>query len=449
MAFLLAAHSWVLPSTGVFGAVGAATLALLWVPWSMAARTLLQARSARRAVTAVVVLPAGWVCLDLLRSSPLTRDAWAFLGASQAPAPTLLAPAALGGVWLVTFLVVAADTALAVALRSPGRARAASLLLAAATVLAGPVCWQLAPGPGGGAPWRIATVQPGALDEAPARFDVESRLTAALPRGRYDLVVWGESSVGDDLSRRPDLTARLRSLARRTGAPLLVNVDARRADGRIRKAAVLVGPGGVLGSYDKTRLVPFGEYVPLHPVLGWLTQVTKAPSQDRVAGTGVTVLRAGGVSFTPLICFESTFPDLARIGAARDAELLVVQSADSTFQGSAELPHHAALAAVRAVETGRPVVQATLTRDSVAYDSRGRLLAGLGDGRRGTLVVNMPRGLAGATPYVRLGEWVPALSVVLVGAAVLATGVQAAGGHSSDLTAWSKSASCAAADCPA
>ncbi|HEU4676087.1 MAG TPA: nitrilase-related carbon-nitrogen hydrolase, partial [Motilibacteraceae bacterium] len=138
------------------------------------------------------------------------------------------------------------------------------------------------------------------------------------------------------------------------------------------------------------------------------------------------VLRTDGLSFTPLICFESAFPDLARTGVARGSELVVVQSADSTFQGSAELPQHAALAAVRAVETGRPVVQATLTGNSAAYDARGRLLAGLGDGRRGTLVVEVPRGVAGTTPYVRLGEWVPALCVVLVGAALLLAGVRAA-----------------------
>lgn len=472
VAFLLGVHSWVLPSTGAFAPVVAAALALLWVPWSMAARTLLRRPTPAGALAAVAVLPAGWVGIDLLRSSPLTRDAWGFLGASQAPTPVLLAPAAAGGVWLVTLLVVAVDTALALAVLARGPVRAGALLLAAAALAAGPLCWVLAPAPTGAAPWRLALVQPGALQEPQARFDAEARLTSALPAARYDLVVWGESSVGADLARRPDLAARLRALARETEAPLLVNVDARRPDGRIRKAAVLVGPGGVLGSYDKTRLVPFGEYVPLRPVLGWVSHVTRAAAQDRVPGSGVTVLRADDLRFTPLICFESAFPDLARTGVARGGELLVVQSADSTFQGSAELAQHAALAAVRAVETGRPVVQATLTGDSVAYDARGRLLAGLGDGRRGTLVVDVPRGVAGPTPYVRLGEWVPALCVVLVGAAVLVAAVRSASragpphgpaapdgassrpaapepGHSSVLTACPNSASCAAADCPA
>ncbi|MGN6243965.1 MAG: apolipoprotein N-acyltransferase [Motilibacteraceae bacterium] len=424
--FLLGVHSWVLPSTGVFAPVVAAALALLWVPWSVAAHTLLRRPTPVAALAAVAVLPAGWVCADLLRSSSLTRDAWGFLGASQAPAPVLLAPAAAGGVWLVTLLVVAVNTALALAVLAPGRTRAGALLLAVAALVAGPLCWVLAPALSGPGPWRLALVQPGALGEPQARFDAEERLTSALPTARYDLVVWGESSVGSDLARRPDLAARLRTLAGETGAPLLVNVDARSADGRIRKAAVLVGPRGVLGSYDKTRLVPFGEYVPLRPVLGWVSHVTKAAAQDRVPGTGVTVLRTVGLRFTPLICFESAFPDLARTGVARGGELVVVQSADSTFQGSAELPQHAALAAVRAVETGRPVVQATLTGVSAAYDARGRLLASLGDGRRGTLVVDVPRGVAGTTPYVRLGEWVPALCVVLVGAALLVAAVHSA-----------------------
>jgi apolipoprotein N-acyltransferase len=90
------------------------------------------------------------------------------------------------------------------------------------------------------------------------------------------LVVWGESSIGVDLSSTPVTMAELSNLSRRVGAGLLVNVDARSPRGGIYKSSNLIGPNGSLGSYPKTRLVPFGEYVPLRPLLGWVRACTAA-----------------------------------------------------------------------------------------------------------------------------------------------------------------------------
>jgi apolipoprotein N-acyltransferase len=253
-------------------------------------------------------------------------------------------------------------------------------------------------------------VQPGVVDGPGPRFAAEERITAALPRA--DLVVWGESSVGFDLRRRPDLVARLAALARAHG-PLLVNEDARDAAGRISKSAVLIGPDGEEARYVKNRLVPFGEYVPLRTALGWLTHISQAAKEDRVPGTGVVMMHASsGVTFGPLICFESTFPDLGRDVVRRGARLVVYESATSTFQGSWAPPQHASLGAVRAAETGRPVVQAALTGVSAAFDPRGRRLAWFDTPRRGSVIVRIPPS-SGRTPYDRFGDYVPWLAVVI------------------------------------
>jgi apolipoprotein N-acyltransferase len=230
-------------------------------------------------------------------------------------------------------------------------------------------------------------------------------------------VVWGESSVGFDLRRRPDLVARLAALARAHG-PLLVNEDARDADGRISKSAVLIGPDGAQARYVKNRLVPFGEYIPLRTTLGWLTRISKAAKQDRVPGTGVVMMRAGRASFGPLICFESTFPDLGRTVVNRGAGVLVYESATSTFQSSWAPPQHASLGAVRAAETGRPAVQAALTGVSAAFDERGRRIAWMDTTRRGSVVVEVTPS-HGRTPYDRYGDYVPWLALVIVAAAGL------------------------------
>jgi apolipoprotein N-acyltransferase len=201
------------------------------------------------------------------------------------------------------------------------------------------------------------------------------------------------------------------------GADLLVNVDARTPNGGISKSAVLVGEHGSLGSYQKLRLVPFGEYVPLRPLFGWITRYSKAAAEDRRRGTGPVLLHAGSPHIGPLISYEATFSDLARREAQLGAELLVYQSSTSSFQGSWAQPQLASQPAVRAVEVGRPAVHVGLSGDSSAFDSHGRRLAWCPSGFRGAIVVSVPLGST-VTPYQRLGDWVPVTAIVILSGAV-------------------------------
>jgi apolipoprotein N-acyltransferase len=129
------------------------------------------------------------------------------------------------------------------------------------------------------------------------------------------------------------------------------------------------------------------------------------------------MMRAG-TTFGPLICFESTFPDLARTVVDRGARVLVYESATSTFQGSWAPPQHASLGAVRAAETGRPAVQAALTGVSAAYDARGRRTAWMDAPRRGSVVVDVTPA-QGRTPYDRYGDYAPWTAVGIAAAAGL------------------------------
>ena len=229
-------------------------------------------------------------------------------------------------------------------------------------------------------------------------------LTEALAGQQINLVVWGESSVGVDLASHPDTVARLVELRRQVGADLLVNVDARAADGGIYKSSVLIGPAGVRGSYAKTRLVPFGEYVPLRSLLGWATRNTKAAGEDRRRGDGPVVLHTESLTVGPLISFETTFSDLPRRLVRLGADLLAYQSSTSSYQGSWAQPQLASMAAVHAVEVGHPAVHAGLSGVSSAFDARGRKLGWLPDADRGVLVVDVPLD-SRTTFYNRLGDW--------------------------------------------
>jgi len=208
---------------------------------------------------------------------------------------------------------------------------------------------------------------------------------------------------------------------------------------------VLVSPSGIKGIYVKTRLVPFGEYIPFRQQLGWLTKVSKAAGSNMTPGTGAHLLHAVSRSGQPLplgvlTCFESAFPDMSRVDADLGAQLIVYQSSTSTFQGTWGPDQHASLAALRAAETGRPAVQVALTGDSAAFDGRGRELAWLGQSGRGVVTVRLglPAGSA-RTFYDQFGDYVMwagvAISAVAAAAifarrrGFLSRSAGAAGGH--------------------
>ncbi|MFV0137257.1 apolipoprotein N-acyltransferase [Streptomyces sp. HMX87] len=429
--FMLAMHHWLLPNLHVFTFVIAALLGALWAPWGWLVRRLLGGSPTRaRIAAALVVLPSGWLAAELVRSWEGLGGPWGMLGASQWQVAPALRVASVGGVWLISFLVVAVNVALAV-LIAVRRARVPAVAGLVAVAAAGSAAWAGAPRPDGEDRARIAVVQPGVVSGPDRRFDREEELTRRLAGQDADLIVWGESSVGFDLSDRPDLARRIAALSRETGADVLVNVDARRSDKPgIYKSSVLIGPDGPTGDrYDKMRLVPFGEYVPFRSLLGWATSVGEAAAEDRRRGNEQVVMdtggNGGGLRIGPMVCFESAFPDISRRLAADGAQVLLAQSSTSTFQQSWAPEQHASLAALRAAETGRPMVHATLTGVSAVYDASGaRVGPWLGTDASTAHIYDVP--LAdGTTPYVRLGDWTVHAALLILAAWAASDGVRA------------------------
>ncbi len=414
--FMLAVHHWLLPNLHVFTFVIAALLGALWAPWGWLVRRFLGGSpSARRVAAALLVLPSGWLTVELVRSWQGLGGPWGLLGSSQWQVEPALRLASVGGVWLLSFLVVAVNVAVTVLVAVP-RSRVPAVAGLTATVTVTSAAWVWSPRPEVADRVRVAVVQPGVIHGPDQRFAREEALTRSLAGQDLDLIVWGESSVGHDLADRPDLADRLAALSRETGTDILVNVDARRSDRPgIYKSSVLVGPQGPTGDrYDKMRLVPFGEYVPLRSVFGWATSVGEAAGEDRRRGTEQVVMEVGnGLKVGPMVCFESAFPDMSRLLVREGTELLLAQSATSTFQQSWAPEQHASLAALRAAETGRPMMHATLTGVSAVYGPSGeRVGSWLGTSASTTAVYEVPLA-SGVTPYVRFGHW-PVYAALLV-----------------------------------
>jgi apolipoprotein N-acyltransferase len=416
--YLMAALYWLIPDLGPALLLVVAVLGFLWAGLGVACWSLLRPPvTMRRALAALAVLPSCWLTGEWIRSWQGFGGPWAVFGASQWQHPAVLALAAVGGVWLISFALVAANTGILILIVA--RRMAVRLTGAAAAVIvvaAGPVAFALSPAAPVTRHITIAMVQPGVVSSPRLRVDASQRLSAGLRGHQAGLIVWGESSVGYDLDKDSSLLRQLANLSAADGAQLLVNQDSIAPGGAKSKVAVLVGSNGIDGRYVKTRLVPFGEYIPFRRQLGWLARISKAAPQNIRPGTGAHVMRVtlpGGRPLTigVLICFESAFPDMSRVDADHGAQMIIYQTSDSTWQASWEawsLAQHAALGALRAAETGRPAVQAALTGDSAAFDARGRLLAWAGSTERGVTLVRLGLPAASArTPYDRLGDYVP------------------------------------------
>jgi apolipoprotein N-acyltransferase len=473
-AYLIAMLYWMAPEIGPGLVLLGAVFGGMWSPFAVATRRLLRPPvSWLSALGALVVVPSCWLIPEWIRSYQGLGGPWDLYGASQWQHPAVLALAAVGGVWLVSVALVMVNLAIMLvigavrpSLLTPKATPAATVPLASATSKVAPVRPAVPPAKSGAQrvaltaagvaalvaaagsgplafaltpPFpavrevTIAMVQPGVVNNPAQRVDASETLTAELSRAgtlsgvKPDLIVWGESSIAEDLTlpSSAGLLRQIERLSAEDGAEILVSQDATPPGKGHEKWAVLVSPSGIMGIYVKTRLVPFGEYIPFRQQLGWLTKISKAAGSNMTPGTGAHLLHATDREGRPLpigvlICFESAFPDMSRVEADQGAQLIVYQSSTPTFQGTWGPDQHASLGALRAAETGRPVVQAALTGDTVAFDARGRQLAWLDQSGHGVVTVRLALPAATArTFYDQAGDYVMWTGVAVTALAAL------------------------------
>jgi apolipoprotein N-acyltransferase len=425
--FIMAAHYWLTPNIGPALLLVAIVLGACWIGVGVSAWALLRSPvTPGRALAALLVVPSYWLLVEWIRSWQALGGPWALLGASQWQHPAILGLAAVGGVWLVSFAIVAANTGIVILIVAPGvLVRTLGAAATAIAIAAGPAAFALTPAIHPTGYVTVALVQPGIENNSRLRDNASQRLSAGLRSRHPDLIVWGESSIAYDLRIDHSLLRQLENLSAADGAQILVNQDSFTPKGK-SKVAVLVSPHGIVATYTKTRLVPFGEYIPFRQQLGWLTRISKAAPTNMIPGDGARVMTATTPGARPLkigvlICFEAAFPDMSQVDTVHGAQLIVYQTSDSTFQQTWAPAQHAALLALRAAETGRPAVQAALTGVTAAFDSRGRLLAWLSTAQRGVAFVRL--GLvpgSDLTLFDRIGDTVPwaAIGITVLAALV-------------------------------
>jgi apolipoprotein N-acyltransferase len=387
---------------------------------------------------ALLGAPLAWVATEVLRAYTFFRFPWCLLGYSQQPNLPILQVASLTAVYGVSFLVAAASAVLAYVLveaRPAPRRRALSGLAALLGASLGYGAWALVRPPTEAGRVRLGLVQPSiAQDEkwdAARAWDNVARhvrLTREAAGRGAALVVWPESAVPWRYDEAPAVTRLLGELAGASGAHLLLgNDDAEPGPAgrpRIFVGAKLITPSGqVAYRYHKNRLVPFGEYTPLAPLItlgGRFGARLVQAVGDFVPGSEARVGSLPQGRFGTLICYEAIFPDLVRQFTANGAGLLVNLTNDAWY-GRSSAPHqHFAMAAVRAVENGRYLVRAANTGISGVVDPRGRVLERTALFEEALVVRDVPF-VADRTPYARYGDVFAFACLALAALATLAT----------------------------
>ena len=371
-----------------------------------------------------------WVLAEYLRGHvPWGGFPWAIIGyawsGDSRPALDVLQTASLFGVYGLSFftVLVAALPALLGDAPRPGQSRLRPLLGLAigAAVLFVAIAWgadRLANGITGDVPGVtlriVQTDIPNRVDgqDSYERLDKVVGLARGYGAESVTAQIWPESSVDFPLNQKPRLAAELGQLTPPNGLILtgttLVSRDA--AGFRASNSMAAINHDGqILASYDKAHLLPFGEYIPMRWLLGFIPAV--AGRGDWSTGPGPKTLHLPGLPpVAPIICYEAVFPH-AVIDEADRPGWLLNDTNDAWFGRSTGPDQHFAHARVRTVEEGLPLIRAANGGISGVIDAYGRRVMTLPLGEEMALDVKLPNALPTDTLYGRVGD-IPLLLIV-------------------------------------
>jgi apolipoprotein N-acyltransferase len=381
---------------------------------------------------------AGWPLTEWLRSWLFSGMPWLSVGYAQVHSP-LAGYAPIGGVFLVGLATAATAALLAHAALAPRSTRRSAIGFALAALAA---LWV------GGATlraieWSRPTGEPLAVSllqgnvEQETKFDPKYRdetleiYGKLVDQAKGRLVVLPESALpmfADEVP--PEYVARLREAARSRHGDLLVGLfffeprGAEESDDHYFNSVVSLGTAPTQ-VYRKHHLVPFGETIPLKPLVGWfIHRVLHIPLADQTRGPSNQMpFEVAGQRVAVNICYEDAF-GAELLHELPEATLFVNVTNDAWYGRSLAAEQHEEIAAFRALETARPMLRATNTGITSIVDYRGAEIARLPWFTRGVLEGTIA-GRAGATPYARFGDAIAVVAALAVAASAVLVGHRA------------------------
>jgi len=398
-------------------------------------------------ILAIVGLAGLWVLIEWTRTWLLGGFPWLPLAASQWERATILQVAAYTGAYGVSFVLVIMNLGFAAYAHrlfwegATGFAKRSQEFFFALFLLLACICIHFTEAfhrPRFVTPLaRVAFVQPDIPQELKwdpskraAILKILEQATLAAAAAKPNLILWPEAVTPLAVQSDEALRDFVGALARQAQVPLLLGSIAtehlNQPDEKWLNGAFVVRPDTGLAPdyYAKRKLVPFGEYVPLRPLFGWLKKFVPI-GEDFTAGEDssplLLPLRPEPLVAGPLICYEDVFPQLARRSAIAGASVLTVLTNNAWFGEGGAAYQHAAHSVLRAVETRRPVLRCGNAGWSGWIDEFGGVRATLLDendsiyfrGARIITVTRDARWIGRESYYVTHGDWFVLVSLML------------------------------------
>ncbi|QMU98773.1 apolipoprotein N-acyltransferase [Microbacterium esteraromaticum] len=407
--------------------VEGALTAVALVPVALAYRWLPRAWPRSRAVALPLLIAGLWTVHELfLGNWPYGGFPWARLGMSQAQGPFAPVTSWLG-VSGLSFLMVAL-VALVIEIVRMGAWRRPTLLVVPLATLLVLVLTPLFPTARSGE-MRIAAVQgngsTGYFDEREPYgvIAAQAEATRTVAGEPIDLLVWPEGGVDYDPFRDEATARKLTRLVNRFEAPLLANTATERGDRIFNTSFLWTQEGEATQLHDKRHPVPFGEYVPDRDFYYAIApELIGLIGREYTPGSNPPLVRVDGTGVGLAICFDVIYDEVIREGVAQGAEVLVFQTNNADFRGTDENLQQLAFARMRAIETGRSVVNVSTVGTSQIIRPDGTTVSGLDADEAGVLLEEVEL-RSGLTAGVVLGPWIQLGMLIISPAALVVAGL--------------------------
>ncbi len=354
-----------------------------------------------------------WMLFEWLRSWLLTGFPWLYLGYGLIDTP-LAVFAPLGGVWLLSLYVVVTSTLLVTFVKRLNQPlQAATILMILGLPLVAiqqhqiPQNWTTPVGE----PIRVMAVQANiAQQQKWQRSALENILQTYVDLSqdsdKVDLLIWPETAIPTFYKKASVILSPFTQMLEQnntamiSGIPTVYN-DPEHPKGKRYTNSLTLFAGGN-GSYDKQRLVPFGEYVPLERQLRGIIDFFNLPMSEFSLGSpDQPLLEAAGSQIAPFICYEIAYPELVR-QQSLTSDLLLTVSNDTWFGHSSAPAQHLQIARMRALETGRWLIRATNNGISALVSPDGKISTTVPQYEQAVMVGQVQK-MQGLTPYQEWG----------------------------------------------
>ncbi|MBX3709758.1 MAG: apolipoprotein N-acyltransferase [Gammaproteobacteria bacterium] len=359
----------------------------------------------------IYAFPAIWVLTEWLRGWLFTGFPWLFLGYSQTNSP-LKGYAPIMGVYLVSLATIVSSALVVNTIIKYKQKDFRSTYLNLLTLS---IIWIL----GGlfslipwtrpqGEPISVALVQgniPQAIKWSPEHvqlsYDRYVKLTEPL-WGKNKLIIWPEAAIPVPLQSTESFINAMDEKSKASGSTLMLGIPIRTPDEKGYYNTIVALGEKKNKVYLKRHLVPFGEYTPLTEFFSSTLKFLDIPMSEMISGKmNQSPLTANNIKIQPSICYEIAFPDLTRF-TDKSINMLLVVTNDAWFGDSNAEPQHLQMAAMRALELGRPVLFASNDGITAIIGPNGKIEAAAPQ-RQATVLSTTVQPMYGITPWMQNG----------------------------------------------